>query len=58
LIYKKIITPLTPCDNCKKTEVKKLKIPPYVRQKKNIDPKGYRVIKLNKKYEIKKNLVF
>jgi hypothetical protein len=45
--------------SCKKTEVKKLKNTLYVRPKKKVDPKGYRVIKLYKKYEIlKKNPVF
>jgi len=46
--------------SCKKTEVKKLKNTLYVRPKKKVDPKGYRVIKLYKKYEFffKKTLFY
>jgi len=41
---------LTPQDNCKKTKVKKLKVPLDLRQKK-VDPIGYAIITLYKKYE-------
>jgi hypothetical protein len=53
LIYKKAITHLIPCGNCKKIEDKKPKILLYHR-KKEVVPKDYKVIRLYKKYEILK----
>jgi len=50
LNYRKTRIPLTAHDNCRKTEVKKPKVLLDLRQKK-VDPMGYAVSTLYKKYE-------
>ena len=49
--YQKIRIPLIPWDNCKKTEVKRSKVPLDLRQKKIVNSRGYTVIALYKKYK-------
>jgi hypothetical protein len=49
--YQKIRIPLIPWDNCKKTDVKRLKVPLDFRQKKIVNSRGYTVIALYKKYK-------